>query len=152
MTHRYTLLVGGTVIPGGGEPDATAIAWADDTVLALGGDRDVRAISRGDSHLFPLGGAYVVPLAAGSDAIWPAGATLEVGGRADLAVLDRDPRRLPAGGPGASSARTVALVRGGRVVAGALPGDTGHRTGADEAHEPGEASAGADRGWAKGPR
>ena len=121
MTHEYTLLVGGVVIPGGGEPDATAIAWAGDTVLALGNDDDVRAISRGDSHLFDLGGAIVVPLGPGADTAWPTGATLEVGSLADLAVLDRDPRLAHADGPGAGPAGTLAVVRGGRIVAGSLP-------------------------------
>ena len=92
MTHRYTLLVRGTVISGGGEPDVSAIAWAEDTVLALGSDDDVRAVSRGDSHVIDLAGACVVPLGDGSegphglDASWTPEATLEVGGRADLAI------------------------------------------------------------------
>ena len=42
MTHEYTLLIGGTVITGRDEPDATAIAWAADTVIALGSDDEVR--------------------------------------------------------------------------------------------------------------
>lgn len=135
MTHEYTLLLGGTVIPGGGEADGTAIAWADDTILALGGDMDVRGISRGDLHVFDLGGACVVPLgpqySVGDPGTWPAGASLEVGGPADLAVLDGDPRVAGAGrtGAGATAARTLAVIRGGRVVAGALPGGTGHAPG-----------------------
>jgi predicted amidohydrolase YtcJ len=133
VTHLYTLLVGGTVIPGAGEPDVTAIAWADDTVLALGSDRDVRAISRGDSHVADLGGATVVPLDPDAGARWPAEATLEVGGRADLAVLDGDPR-LPRPAPGAAAMRTLALVRAGRVVAGALPGGSAHE-GSAHTHE-----------------
>ncbi len=44
MTHFYTLLLGGTVVTGGDEPDVTAIAWAEDTILALGSDDDVRAV------------------------------------------------------------------------------------------------------------
>ena len=124
MTHRYTLLVGGTVVPGGGEPDVTAIAWADEIVLGLGTDSDVRAISRGDSHVVELGGATVVPLDPEADVRWPTEATLEVGGRADMAVLDSDPR-LHSSALGAGP-RTIALVRGGRVVAGVLPGGPGH--------------------------
>jgi len=119
VTHRYTLLIGGTVISGRDEPDVSAIAWAADTVIALGSDNDVRGTSRGDSHVIDLRGASVVALGEGPDARWPPDATLEVGGRADLAVLECDPRlmdpqakdRLPA----------LALVRGGRVVAGRLP-------------------------------
>jgi predicted amidohydrolase YtcJ len=114
VTHEYTLLVGGTVIAGGSAPDAEAIAWAADTILALGSEAEVRAISRGDSHVLDLEGAFVVGLEA----------PLEVGGPADLAVHDRDPRRSPA-----DPARAV--VRGGRLVEGLLPGlaadhDHGH--------------------------
>ena len=119
MTHLYTLLIGGTVISGLDVPDVSAIAWAADTVIALGSDDDVRGASRGDSHVVDLQGACVVALGEGADARWPTDTTLEVGGRADLAVLEGDPRlmdvdaqrRLPA----------LALVRGGRVVAGRLP-------------------------------
>ena len=99
MTHEYTLLVGGTVVPGGGRPNVSAIAWAADVLIALGSDDQVRATSRGDSHVVDVGGAFVEPI---DDA------TLEVGGPADLSV------RI--GG------RVVAVVRGGRVVEGALPG------------------------------
>jgi predicted amidohydrolase YtcJ len=119
VTHRYTLLIRGTVISGRDEPDVSAIAWAADMVIALGSDDEVRGTSRGDSHVIDLGGASVVALGEGPDARWPPDATLEVGGRADLAVLESDPRlvdphaqhRLPA----------LALVRGGHVVAGRLP-------------------------------
>ena len=83
MTHRYTLLIRGTVISGRDEPDVSAIAWAADTVIALGSDDDVRGTSRGDSHVIDLGGASVVALGEGPDARWPPDATLEVGGRAD---------------------------------------------------------------------
>lgn len=123
MTHEYTLLVGGVIIPGDDEPDASAIAWAGGTVIAIGTDAAVRAISRGDSHVIDLRGASVVPLAPGSDAIRPPGARLEVGGPADLAVLDRDPRDAPV--------LALAVFRGGRLVAGALPGPS--RSGDDEA-------------------
>ncbi len=125
MTHEYTLLTRGTIIVGRDEPDVSAIAWAADTVIALGSDDDVRGISRGDSHVIDLGGASVVGLSEGPNVPWPPDSTLEVGGPADLAVLESDPRladpqaqhRLPA----------LALVRGGRVVAGKLPAALHHR-------------------------
>ena len=137
MTHQYTLLVGGIVIPGGGAPDATAIAWAGDTILAIGTDDEVRAISRGDSHLFGLGGACVSPLEPGPDTASPTGAPLEIGVRADLAVLDRDPRLSDTGAPATPRPRTLAVVRGGRVVAGALPGGSEHDSHEDAAHAAG---------------
>ena len=96
MTHEYTLLIRGTIISGRDEPDVSAIAWAADTVIALGSDDDVRGTSRGDSHVIDLGGASVVGLGEGPDARWPTDATLEVGGRADLAVLESDPRLMDA--------------------------------------------------------
>ncbi len=117
MTHKYTLLVDAVVLPGGGAPDATAIAWAEDTVIAIGNSEDVAAISRGDSHVFTLAGATVVPRAGG---------VLEVGGPADLEVVEGDPRTAALGG-----ARVLAVVRGGQVVEGALPGASG---GHDHAH------------------
>jgi predicted amidohydrolase YtcJ len=120
MTHEYTLLVGGTIIPGAG-PDAEAIAWAHGVILAIGSRSEVLAISRGDSTLFDLAGACVIPLDERAEARWPAPSRLEVGGPADLAVLKVDPRRreqeLTAPG-----LETLALVRGGRVVTGALSG------------------------------
>jgi cytosine/adenosine deaminase-related metal-dependent hydrolase len=123
VTHRYTLAIHGTVLAGPDEPEVTAIAWAEGTVIALGDDADVRAISRGDSHVVDLGGACVVPLGTGPEAAWPAAARLEVGGPADLAILEIDPRDPRAAGPRSPSA--IALVRAGRVVAGRLPGRPG---------------------------
>ncbi len=125
MTHRYTLLVGGTVISGRDEPDVSAIAWAADTVIALGSDDDVRGTSRGDSHVIDLRGASVVALGEGPDVLWPPDATLEVGGRADLAVLQGDPRRIDA--PAGRRLSALALVRGGRVTSGRLPGEVSRR-------------------------
>jgi predicted amidohydrolase YtcJ len=113
VTHEYTLLVGGTVIRGGTAADAQAIAWAHGVILAIGSNAEVRAISRGDSTVIDLGGACVVPLARD--------ATLDVGGSADLAILATDPRLSPESGPWPPSSAT-AVVRGGRVVSGALPG------------------------------
>jgi predicted amidohydrolase YtcJ len=122
VTHRYTLLIRGTVISGRDEPDVTAIAWAADTVIALGSDDEVRETSRGDSHVVDLGGAIVVGLGEGPDVRWPPDSTLEVGGRADLAVLESDPRLVD---PQAQHRwPALALVRGGRIVAGRLPGET----------------------------
>ena len=97
MSHLYTLLVGGVVSPGGGAPEASAIAWAHDTVLMIGSDESVRAISRGDSHVVDIAGMTVVPL----------GEKLEIGGPADLKVLD-------------GNSNAIAVVRAGRVVEGAL--------------------------------
>ncbi len=121
MTHEYTLLIGGTVIVGGDESDVAAIAWAADTVIALGSDNDVLGTSRGDSHVVDLHGASVVALGEGPGVVWSLDAQLEVGGPADLAVLESDPRRMDA-----SVLRRLpplAVVRGGRVVSGTLPGD-----------------------------
>ena len=134
MSHRYTLLVSGTILPGGGAPDVTALAWAADTILAVGSDAAIAGISRGDSHVVDLGGAFVVPLDPSGDPRWPSVAILEVGGPADLAVLDHDPRALDARAPGTLA--TLAVVRGGRVVAGRLPG-TAH-PGHDPDHDGGE--------------
>ena len=99
MTHEYTLLVGATVLPGGGAPACEALAWAAGTVLALGTEAEVAAISRGDSHVMTFPGAFVVPLEE----------PLEVGGAADLAVYEDDPRDGEPGDP-------VAILRGGHVM------------------------------------
>ena len=117
MTHRYSLLIGGTILPGRGEPQHSAIAWAEGIVLALGTDEQIRAISRGDSELFDLSGAFVVPLGADDTVAWPALATLEVGSPADLAILGYDPRTGRGDPP-----RIVGVIRGGHVVRGSLPG------------------------------
>ena len=119
MTHEYTLAVGGSVIPGDGQPEVSALAWAEGTLLALGSDEEVRAISRGDSHVVDLHGAFVIPLEADGVARWPTDATLAVGGPADLAVLRNDPRG-PRTDPAALNA--VAVLRRGHVVRGNLPG------------------------------
>jgi predicted amidohydrolase YtcJ len=116
VTHRYTLLVGGTILPGGGLPPCTAIAWAEGTVLALGTDDQVRSASRGDSDLVDLRGAFVVPIGPDAAPTWPSPATLEIGGRADLALLAEDPR---AGG--GTMLRPTAIVRAGHVTRGHLP-------------------------------
>ena len=113
MTHEYVLLVGGTVVRGGGAPDASAIAWAADTVIAIGTDAEVRSISRGDSFVVDLRGATVVPIEGGDDA-WSPGATLRIGDPASFAVLRTDPRQ-----PTGEGADMLALVRAGRVVRGA---------------------------------
>ena len=106
MTHEYTILVGGTVLPGARADEAAAIAWAAGTILAIGAEAEVRAISRGDSRVVEVPGCFVVPT----------GAPLEIGALADLVVLDRDPR-VEGSPPG-----TVAVVAAGRLVAGRLPG------------------------------
>ena len=127
MTHRYTILTGGLVLPAADEPAVSAIAWAGDTVIALGGDEAMRSLSRGDSWFVDLDGACVIALGEG-DPAWPAGATLDVGGRADLAILATDPRTAD---EAAARPSVVAVIRGGRVVAGRLPG------GAEQTHDAG---------------
>ncbi len=112
MTHEYTLLVGATILPGGDAPACEAMAWAHGTILALGSGADVRAISRGDSHVLEATGLFVVPLDTTLDA------ALEIGGSADLAVLAVDPRLEDAQSPG----EPIAIIRGGHVVEGELPG------------------------------
>jgi hypothetical protein len=118
VTHEYTLLVGGVVIPGAGAEDATALAWAAGTVLAVGSDAEIHAISRGDSLVVDLRGAVV----AARDV------PLEVGGPADFDVFERDPRA----GQGERPREPVATVLGGHVIRGGLPGlgvaGEGHRT------------------------
>lgn len=104
MTHEYTLLLDAMVLPGGDQAPCEAIAWAGDTILALGSRDEVAAISRGDSHVLRFPGRYVVP----------AGGTLEIGGAADLLVLDADPR-LPAAA-GQQQRRPFAVYRGGERV------------------------------------
>ena len=117
VTHEYTLLVNGTILPGSDAArgshaapgphaaPAQAIAWAHDTILALGTTDEVDAVSRGDSTRVDLHGTFVVPL---GDEV------LEPGAPANLRLLDRDPR-LPG-----SAARTLAIVRAGHVTQGSL--------------------------------
>ena len=114
MTHEYTLLVGAVVLPGADEPEAAAIAWAHGTVLAIGSEAEVSAISRGDSHVLDATGGYVVPIDEDGVVRWPSTARIEVGGTADLAVLESDPR-LDGGAPLPS---VRAILRGGHVVSG----------------------------------
>jgi predicted amidohydrolase YtcJ len=114
MTHLYTILVRGIVLPGGAAPAVSAIAWAGDTVIGLGSEDAIRGLSRGDSRFIELDGACVVPVGDG-EVGWPVDTTLEVGGPANLAILDRDPRHGAAG--------VIAVVRGGLVVTGGLPGE-----------------------------
>jgi predicted amidohydrolase YtcJ len=104
VTHEYTLLLGGTVLPGGGRPACEAIAWADGTILALGSEREIRALSRGDSTVLRAYAAFVAPLHG----------TLEIGVPADLAIHERDPRRGDPGPP-------RAVIRAGHVTEGELP-------------------------------
>ena len=116
MTHEYTLLVGATVLPGGGRPPCTALAWAAGTILALGSDAEVRAVSRGDSQVIALPGRFVIPFDA----------PLEVGARADIVVLATDPRisasdhGSDAGDPRGALRTPVAVFRGGHVVEGSV--------------------------------
>lgn len=106
MTHQYVILTGGTVVRGSDELAATAIAWAEDTIIAIGSDVEVRSISRGDSAFGDLAGALVTPLEAVG--------RLEVGGPASFEIREGD---QGTGDRGPS----LAVVRHGRVVAGALP-------------------------------
>jgi hypothetical protein len=116
VTHAYTLLLGGTVLPGHGQPPHAAIAWAEGTVLALGTDDQVRAVSRGDSEFVNLRGAYVIPVGLDETVMWPPTTTLEIGSPADLAILLDDPRLGPDGARPA-----LGVLRGGHVVRGTLP-------------------------------
>ena len=121
MTHEYTLLIGGTILTGPGHPPVTSMAWAGGTVIALGTEAEMRGISRGDSAVLQLGGAFVVPIDQAGVVSWPPASALEIGGPADLAILDDDPR--DAHGPLAP----VALIRGGHVTEGNLPSSPGPR-------------------------
>ena len=125
MTHEYTILVRGRILAGGERPEAAGIGWAAGTVIALGSEAEMRAVSRGDSHFVDLAGAFVIPLARGADPGWPTNATLEIGAPADLVVLRDDPRRA---GNTAWHLRalTIAVIRGGVVASGALPGPHDH--------------------------
>jgi hypothetical protein len=118
VTHEYTILTGGLVLPGPEGSACSAIAWADAVILAIGADEEVRAISRGDSHFHELRGMAVVPLGAGDRIHWPPDGRLEVGGPADMALLDGDPRSPSSehSPPG-----LVAVIRGGHVRSGRLP-------------------------------
>ncbi len=137
MTHQYTILLGGNVLPGRDEPAVSAIAWADDTVIGLGSDDELRGLSRGDSWFVDLAGATVVPLGIG-EIRWPSDATIVVGGRADLALLGEDPRPGNLAGSPFPPADALAIVRNGRVVAGSLPGTNGGSPGREpHQHDPG---------------
>jgi hypothetical protein len=125
VTHLYTILVRGTVLPGRDAPPFAAIAWAGDTVIGLGSEAEMRGLSRGDSHVVDLDGAFVLPLGPAVAAGWPPAATLEIGDRADLAIVAGDPRLDE---PGGTTCPTLALIRDGVVVAGGLPG-SGNRRG-----------------------
>jgi len=114
VTHEYTILTGGRVLATAetaadslAVPHPTAIAWAEDTVLAVGTDEAVLAVSRGDSRFHDLRGAVVRPVSGG--------ARLEPGAAADFAVLSAAPDSQ------GIRLRPIAVVRAGRVVAGALP-------------------------------
>jgi predicted amidohydrolase YtcJ len=113
MTHEYTLLVGGTVLPGAGRPAVSAMAWALGTLLVVGTDAQVLGVSRGDSLRVELHGEFVVPIGPADAASWPPAGTLEIGDPADFAVLLDDPRVAPA-------PRVAWIVRGGHVVRGTL--------------------------------
>ncbi len=156
MTHEYVVLVGGRVIQGGGRPDVSAVAWAADTILALGTDDEVRSISRGDSRLVSIVGATIIPIADPLNPAWSSDGRLDVGGRADVAVLDRDPRTRGDAGSGdagardpGSTPRVIAVIAGGRVVRGELPEAVPHEAGAtteaDETLRPPGASQGLRR-------
>jgi hypothetical protein len=111
VTHLYTLLTGGRVVRGGGLPDATALAWAADTILVVGSDDQVASASRGDSMRIDLGGAVVM-----------AESVLEAGAPADFDVL-------PPGGDG----MPIAQVRAGRLIGDRPPG--WHDHAADHDHD-----------------
>jgi predicted amidohydrolase YtcJ len=119
MTHEYTILTGGVVLPGGAAPPCSAIAWTADTILALGSDEAVLSISRGGSAVVALEGRVVVPIADGG--------VLEVGGVADLAVLPPDSAVALALADAVAVA--VAVVRRGRLIDGWLDGIDDHDAG-----------------------
>jgi hypothetical protein len=102
VTHEYTLLVGATILPGGGAPACEALAWAGGTILALGSEAEILALSRGDSDVLEIVGRFVIPLTT----------PLEIGAPADLLVLETDPRDPH--GPGGP--RRLGVIRGGHVV------------------------------------
>ena len=110
MTHEYTLLVGGLVLASASDPPASAIAWAEGVVLAVGSDVEIRAISRVDSSVIDAGGAFVLPLGPDGMAVWPPTTTIEIGGPADLALVEDDPRLR------GDRFELVGIVRAGRVV------------------------------------
>jgi predicted amidohydrolase YtcJ len=124
VTHLYTILVRGTVLPGRDAPPVAAIAWAGDTVIGLGSEAEVRGLSRGDSDVVDLDGAFVLPLGPAGSPVWPPGATLEIGDRADLAIVAGDPRL---GQPAGMTRPTLALIRDGVVVGGGLPRSANHQ-------------------------
>jgi predicted amidohydrolase YtcJ len=124
VTHLYTILVRGTVLPSRDAPPVAAIAWAGDTVIGLGSEAELRDLSRGDSDFVDLGGAFVVPLGPRGDVVWPPAATVEIGDRADLAIVADDPRLDD---PAAKARSAIALIRDGVIVAGALPRSTNGR-------------------------
>ena len=126
MTHEYTLLVNGTVILGPGLPDATALAFALDTVLAVGSDEAVHAISRGDSRVLDLSGIYVT--AAG-------GGVLEPGSPANLDIFGTDPR-LPGGTMGPAAVIRAGVLVSSGLLEGRRPGSGGggHGHGGEHGH------------------
>jgi predicted amidohydrolase YtcJ len=124
MTHEYRILIGGTVIRGPGQADATAIAWAGGTIIAIGSDTEVRAISRGDSFVASIARLFVAAVPRSTDPSLDLAGVLEVGGDANFAILTFDPRRPPS--DHGTTASIVCVVRLGRVVRGRLPGSISH--------------------------
>lgn len=126
MTHEYTLLVGGTILTTLGQPPVGSMAWAAGTVIALGTEDQVRGISRGDSTVLNLHGSFVAPLDPNGAFDWPPRVDLEIGGPADIAILNEDPRTARA------RRRPMALIRGGHVVEGSLPASGGEPGATDD--------------------